>query len=186
MLGAVRRNGVAQALRASGPRALYSKSIPQMLTWQRPSGTVFPAIVRSLHNSVPRSNGPASATAQAADPAEPVSEEAPLTQFADLAKRDLVHRRIITNIVGPMNIKTMTPVQSMTLSEILKGDDVLVFSIFFFPFSPFRNQILTSLLLLLQIGSGKDWNWKDTCVSRPCSAECHERSDHAPAWTLPL
>lgn len=67
---------------------------------------------------------------------EPVpSGEQRITQFQELADRNLVSPKIISNITK-MNITTMTDVQSMTIHETLKGDDVYVFSLLF----PFQSE----------------------------------------------
>lgn len=49
-----------------------------------------------------------------------------ITEFSDLAAENLIHNKIIKNIIQPdrMNLKTMTEVQSLTLNEIVKGDDM--------------------------------------------------------------
>lgn len=125
MLCAVRRHGVAQALRASTSRFVVARSTSQLLKWQpsTSSPAAFPQIYRSLHVSATRF--------QAAEAQAAVSEEEPvtpgrLTEFADLASHGLVDKKIIDQITRFMKIKTMTDVQSMTINETLQGDDVYV------------------------------------------------------------
>lgn len=124
MLCAVRRHGVAQALRASTSRSFVARSTPQLLKWQplTSSKAIFPQIHRSLHVSAARFQA---AQAQAAASEEPATPER-LTEFADLATHGLVDQKIIDQITRYMKIQTMTDVQSMTINETLHGDDVYV------------------------------------------------------------
>lgn len=122
MLGAVRRYGVAHALRASLPRSSV-RAIPQLLKWQPSPASRLPSAARLIHNAPPTRSS-ASAAFQEDVPAQ--SEE-PLREFADLAKQGLVDPTVI-NTISRMGISTMTDVQSRTLRETLKGDDVYVFS----------------------------------------------------------
>ncbi|KAI9932170.1 hypothetical protein ASPWEDRAFT_27560 [Aspergillus wentii DTO 134E9] len=124
MLGTVRRYGVVQALRASAPRSLYARSIPQLSRWQAPSTSALPQIKRSLFHSSPFRSSAAAAQEVQIDDSAPASREL-LTEFADLAKHGLIDPRVIRTITGPMKIKTMTDVQSQTIHETLQGDDVL-------------------------------------------------------------
>lgn len=54
------------------------------------------------------------------------SKPALITEFADLAAENFIHSKIIKNIIQPdrMNLKTMTEVQTLTINEIVKGDDM--------------------------------------------------------------
>jgi ATP-dependent RNA helicase MSS116 len=54
---------------------------------------------------------------------EPV-EDSRITQFQELATRQLVNPKIIQNITKKMNINTMTEIQSLTIHETLEGDDL--------------------------------------------------------------
>lgn len=119
MLSAVRRYGVFHALRASAPRTPCPKSLPRLLSWQRPL-TVSPLASRSLHISptVPRFSDAAQAQAE-----EPTRDEEQITEFEELSNKGLVNREIIKNITNS-GITTMTPVQSMTLPGIMSGGDV--------------------------------------------------------------
>ncbi|KAJ9286023.1 putative ATP-dependent RNA helicase mss116, mitochondrial [Paecilomyces variotii] len=127
MLGAVRRQGLAQALRACAPRSISVRATPQVLRWQRPSAATFPFASRSIYSSPSLRNAAsgsgAAAQAQVEEPFEQTQDR--ITEFEDLAARQLVSPKIIDNITKGMNIKTMTEVQSLTINETLKGDDVL-------------------------------------------------------------
>lgn len=130
MLGAVRRQGLAQALRACAPRSISARATPQVLRWQRPSAAAFPFASRSIYSSPylrhAASGSGAAAQAQVEESLEETQDR--ITEFEDLAARQLVSPKIINNITKGMNIKTMTEVQSLTINETLKGDDVYVLS----------------------------------------------------------
>ncbi|KAL5461801.1 hypothetical protein PMIN07_005154 [Paraphaeosphaeria minitans] len=100
---------------------------------------------RVLRPSLPRSSGatliaaprvPAIATAafhqsarwqqiaaQAAD--EQPAEVEPVTRFADLATRGLVHPNIVNMLTRQMKLEDMTDVQTRTINEALSGVDVI-------------------------------------------------------------
>lgn len=85
---------------------------------------------RSLYTTPPRANyAPAQQSdeySSDADPIPPPSRNAPtgpITMFSELAERGLVHGRVIETITNGMNITTMTPVQSLTISQTLNGTD---------------------------------------------------------------
>lgn len=136
MLGAVRRYGVLQALRASAPRALCSRSITRPLKLQRPSQTIVPGVLRLLHNTPTlfSSAATAQAQAQAHGQAELAENELEITKFAELAKQGIIDPSIIYNITNKMKLTTMTPVQSMTIPKIVEGTDT--YALFFFFSSP--------------------------------------------------
>ncbi|KAJ5774965.1 hypothetical protein N7457_009861 [Penicillium paradoxum] len=124
MLGTVRRFGVSHALRAAAPRSVSARWVPQLPKWQAPSTLSSVAATRSLHSSFPRLSA---ATAEAFDNHNETSQPARITEFADLASNNVIDNTIIKNIIQAdrMNLKTMTEVQSLTLNEIVKGDDIL-------------------------------------------------------------
>ncbi|RMJ27078.1 hypothetical protein PHISP_02026 [Aspergillus sp. HF37] len=126
MLGAVRRYGVAQALRASVPRSLHARSTPQLLKLQPSSVLKVSNAARPFHN-FPQARSAASAAAQEDRPvrSESAQENAALHEFADLQKRGLVDPKIIETIARKMNITAMTDVQSQTFHKTLQGNDVL-------------------------------------------------------------
>lgn len=123
MLGTVRRFGVSHALRATAPRSISARLATQLPKWQAPSTLSSLAATRSLHSSFPRLSA---ATAEAIVEETEPSKSAIITEFSDLATENLIHNKIIKNIIQPdrMNLKTMTEVQSLTLNEIVKGDDM--------------------------------------------------------------
>lgn len=51
-------------------------------------------------------------------------EHAPVTEFADLATKGLVHPNIVNVITQRMKLTTMTDVQSKTINEALSGVDM--------------------------------------------------------------
>ena len=48
----------------------------------------------------------------------------PVVKFQDLAERQIVNERVIQTLTRKMGLETMTPVQSLTINEALKGVDV--------------------------------------------------------------
>lgn len=138
MLGAVRRQGLAQALRACAPRSIPSRATLQLVKCQRPSAISPLTTFRALHSSpafrYAATGSGAAAQAQAQANESALSGEERITLFQELADQDLVSSKIIYNITKKMNITTMTDVQSMTINETLKGDDVYVL-VFSFPVS---------------------------------------------------
>ncbi|KAJ5788954.1 uncharacterized protein N7518_005965 [Penicillium psychrosexuale] len=128
MLGTVRRFGVSHALRATTPRSISARLTSQLPKWQAPSSLASLDATRSLHSSFPRmSAATAEATAEEIVEEIKTSKPALITEFADLAAENFIHSKIIKNIVQPdrMNLKTMTEVQTLTINEIVKGDDIL-------------------------------------------------------------
>lgn len=121
MFGAVRRFGVSQALRASAPRSLSSRLGSQLLKWQAPP-TWSPALARPFQTSFPA----LSATSAEAAEAPAASEQELITEFADLQNKGFVDASIVQNITSParMGLTTMTDVQSQSLHQMLRGDDV--------------------------------------------------------------
>jgi len=53
-----------------------------------------------------------------------VDQGGPVTRFADLATRGLVHPNLINTITKQMKLETMTDVQSRTINEALSGVDM--------------------------------------------------------------
>ena len=123
MLGVVRRYGAAQALRASVSRSLYARSTPQLLAWKPSSAPAITTGIRPLHNAPPARN-PATASAQVDQVQDEGAPQDQLREFQDLRTQGLVDPTIVNTITRRMMIQTMTDVQSMTLRETLKGDDV--------------------------------------------------------------
>jgi ATP-dependent RNA helicase MSS116 len=118
MLGTLRRFGVSNALRASAPRSLSTRWASQLPKIQAPLASSV--LTRSLHSSFPKFS------AAAAQESTETESSQKIEKFADLGEQGFVDSTIIKNITHPsrMNLETMTEVQSMTLREIVKGDDV--------------------------------------------------------------
>ncbi|KAI9833775.1 MAG: hypothetical protein M1819_003508 [Sarea resinae] len=53
------------------------------------------------------------------------TQQGPITRFAELQERGLVHENIVKCLTLDMKLTTMTQVQSMTINEALSGTDVL-------------------------------------------------------------
>lgn len=51
-------------------------------------------------------------------------EHGPVTKFKDLAERGMVCQTVVDAITKSMGLETMTQVQSMTINESLKGQDM--------------------------------------------------------------
>jgi ATP-dependent RNA helicase MSS116 len=47
-----------------------------------------------------------------------------VTEFAELAKNRMVHHNVVHGITKGMGHTTMTQVQTMTINQALKGDDM--------------------------------------------------------------
>ncbi|KAJ5925961.1 ATP-dependent RNA helicase [Penicillium verhagenii] len=120
MLGVFRQFGVSQVLRTSVPRTLSARWAPKLSNLQ-PLAVRTPGLSRSFQTSFP--------ALAAAGPAPVQVEEAAelITKFADLQTNELIDKMIIRNITDPsrMGLETMTPVQSETIHQMLKGDDIL-------------------------------------------------------------
>ncbi|KAI9674227.1 MAG: hypothetical protein M1817_002045 [Caeruleum heppii] len=95
--------------------------------------TRHPSLTRQLHQTpacyqhAAAQSAPSDETVQAGDDimGKRQVHNAPLTSFRQLADRTLVHEAIVQNITHKMGLSSMTPVQSMTVSETLGGADVL-------------------------------------------------------------
>lgn len=126
MFGAIRRSGVSQVLRASAPRTLSIRWASQSLKWQAQS-IQPPALVRSFRTSFPALRASAAEAQAAAHFVEPAESEL-ITEFADLQTKGLIDPKIVRNITHPerMGLKTMTEVQSQTIHQMLRGDDMYV------------------------------------------------------------
>ena len=49
----------------------------------------------------------------------------PITRFDELETRNIVHRNVVRTLTGEMGLETMTEVQTRTINEALKGQDVI-------------------------------------------------------------
>ncbi|CAG8097307.1 unnamed protein product [Penicillium olsonii] len=121
MLSTIRRFGASSALRASAPRTLSARSVAQLPKWQAPASLSSLSAIRSLHSS------PTLFSAEAAQAHAEQTEPRRHTEFAALGSEGIINENVIKNIIQPdrMNISTMTEVQSLTLNEIVKGNDIL-------------------------------------------------------------
>jgi ATP-dependent RNA helicase MSS116 len=69
----------------------------------------------------------------AAEAAEEQStHDEPVTRFADLATRGLVHPNVVNTITRQMKLEDMTDVQTRTINEALSGVDVYVHPILYY------------------------------------------------------
>jgi ATP-dependent RNA helicase MSS116 len=77
-------------------------------------------LTRSLHSSFPKFS------AAVAQESTEIETSQRIEKFAELGEQGFIDSTIIKNITHParMNLETMTEVQSLTLREIVKGDDV--------------------------------------------------------------
>lgn len=123
MFGAIRRFAVPQVLRASAPRSVSARWAPQSLRWQAQS-VRSPVLGRSFQTFPALRDAAAQASAGAAWSSEPEL----ITEFADLKTKGLIDPTIVRNLTDPtrMGLKTMTEVQSQTINQMLRGDDVYV------------------------------------------------------------
>lgn len=130
MFGAARRFGVSQVLRASAPRTLSARWASQSFKWQAQS-IQSPALVRSFQTSFPALRAASTEAVAAAQSVEPAESEL-ITEFADMKTKGLIDPTIVRNITHPdrMGLKTMTEVQTQTINQMLRGDDVYVDSHF--------------------------------------------------------
>ena len=130
------RASVLQALRvystpssSASCRAISSKTRP----FERIRRIAIPSS-QSRQFSCYHRQSAASATAAATTSDEqtqsedfaPDTGDGPVTRFAELAERAMVSKTIVNTVTEAMRLDTMTPVQSATISETLKGDDVFV------------------------------------------------------------
>ena len=51
-------------------------------------------------------------------------QHGPVTKFKDLVERGMVCKTVVDTITKAMGLETMTEVQSMTISQSLKGQDM--------------------------------------------------------------
>ncbi|EGP90947.1 unnamed protein product [Zymoseptoria tritici ST99CH_1A5] len=80
----------------------------------------FPA-TRSIHQSSVLRDQTASATYESTD----ADRNAPITKFAELETRGVIHPNVVRTITKEMDLETMTEVQAATINEALKGTDVV-------------------------------------------------------------
>lgn len=107
------------SLSASSPlnRALQSRTTLQSL--RIASQTSYPATTRSIHQSSILRQTAEAYTSTDAD------RDAPITKFADLETRQIIHPNVVRTLTQDMGLETMTEVQAATINEALKGTDVV-------------------------------------------------------------
>ncbi|KAF2840121.1 DEAD-domain-containing protein [Patellaria atrata CBS 101060] len=88
---------------------------------------ISPSAVRTFTQSAWQSQ---SAQAQAQAPTDSGNGDASggnitVTQFADLEKNGLIHENVVRAVTQGMGLETMTEVQTKTISQALKGNDII-------------------------------------------------------------
>lgn len=78
---------------------------------------------RSLHQTTRRFQD-AAAAAQGEE-IEPRDADAPITRFEELGTKGIIHPNIVDTITKRMGMETMTEVQSATINQALKGNDII-------------------------------------------------------------
>jgi ATP-dependent RNA helicase MSS116 len=101
----------SSAFRVSSFRAISALRIP--------SSRIANATTAGFHHSAKWQQ----IAAEEAETAE-ASNDGPVTEFAELAKRGLVHPNLINTITKQMKLTTMTDVQTRTINEALSGVDM--------------------------------------------------------------
>lgn len=105
----------------SSSLASSSHSIRQNVC--RPSLRGTPLVIRSIHQSS-RLRQEAQAVVDE-DVELHKTPQGPLTRFEELETRGSIHRNVIQTIVKDMGLTTMTEVQTKTINEALRGDDIV-------------------------------------------------------------
>ena len=115
MLGASRKScgSVVNVILKTSAISRTVLRLPAQSLIQRP-------LTRSFHPSFPSRV----ATATAAIPDDVPAENSVVTRFEELSRHGLVCDTVVKTLTKTMGLETMTPVQSMTMNETLKGDDV--------------------------------------------------------------
>ncbi len=87
-----------------------------------------PSSIQLLHHSHHQRRNAAVAVAeeQTGGETNQARGKGPATTFRQLAERGLVDQGVIRTLTDKMGLETMTPVQSLTINEALKGTDVQV------------------------------------------------------------
>ena len=123
MLRAIGRGHVvARTLRTCLSHSNKCQTVRKPVEWLQPSLRMIPAATRSFYLSPSWNQVQAVGVVQQQN-AEPRSDER-ITQFAELASKGLVSNKIISSITNKMGLSSMTDIQSLTIHETLKGNDV--------------------------------------------------------------
>lgn len=107
------------SLSASSPlnRALQSRTAPQSL--RIAAQTSYPATTRSIQSSaILRQTAEAYSSTDA-------DRNVPITRFAELETKNIIHPNVVRTLTKEMGLETMTEVQAATINEALKGTDVV-------------------------------------------------------------
>jgi hypothetical protein len=113
------------ALKASFSLTVISRSSPFLLAAQTASRSAITS--RHLQTSASFRREAEDFATEPEDPRETGTKRGDgplLTQFQELADQGFVHPNVIKQITDVMGHKTMTPVQTMTINETLRGTDV--------------------------------------------------------------
>ncbi|KAF2659938.1 DEAD-domain-containing protein [Lophiostoma macrostomum CBS 122681] len=119
------REGVVVSLSAV---ALSSRAVPSpLLQCSSALRTPTPRVVSNVAVAAFHRSAKWRQNAAVAEGSEQIYEanDGPVTKFADLGKRGLVHPAVIRTITDKMNLETMTDVQTRTINEALSGVDVV-------------------------------------------------------------
>ncbi|GAB7354947.1 hypothetical protein MBLNU459_g5564t1 [Dothideomycetes sp. NU459] len=124
MLAALRRSS------ACLPRTLSTVTIAPSSLVTRPTATFKSSSIQRLsHPSAAASRSLHRTTALrqliAEEGASLPTEDGPITTFAELGSRKLVHANVVRALTRQMGLETMTEVQTATINEALQGTDIL-------------------------------------------------------------
>lgn len=87
---------------------------------QIPSSRIANATTAGFHHSAKWQQ----IAAQEVTDEQASTSDGPITEFAELASRGLVHPNLINTITKQMRLTTMTDVQTRTINEALNGTDM--------------------------------------------------------------
>ena len=145
MLNIARRgpSSVAKSLSSLSIYSRCSRPAPTRYLQQRLPRTVCPILARPLGSSSQWRRSAAASAAEEdeaiegdieqevfsqAPPSDAETRQAvqygPVTKFKDLAERGMVCQTVVDTITKAMRLENMTQVQSLTINESLKGNDM--------------------------------------------------------------
>ncbi|KAL1594549.1 hypothetical protein SLS60_010309 [Paraconiothyrium brasiliense] len=102
------------------PSRVLRASLPLSTSAVRITAPRIPAIAKAAFHQSARWQQIAAEAAE-----EQSTQNEPVTRFADLATRGLVHPNIVNTLTRQMKLDTMTDVQTRTINEALSGVDVI-------------------------------------------------------------
>ncbi|GAB7358691.1 hypothetical protein MBLNU230_g3920t1 [Neophaeotheca triangularis] len=103
-----------------------NSTIPRHLAASRIVTRSAPRILvasRGLHQTRARLQDAAGAAQ--GEEAEARTVDAPITKFEELGSRGIIHPNIVNTLTKNMGMETMTEVQSATINQALKGNDII-------------------------------------------------------------